>query len=59
MDTDRIEGNLKQAEGKLTGDEDRAEEGRSQETWGKTKDKAGDVWDETKDKAEDAKDKLT
>lgn len=33
MDEDRIEGKLKQAEGKLTGDEDRTAEGEAQETW--------------------------
>ena len=59
MDDDRIEGTAKEAEGKLTGDESREQEGRAQEKWGKTKDEAGDAWDETKDKAEDAKDKLT
>ena len=59
MDSDRIEGTAKEAEGKLTGDEDREAEGQAQEKWGKTKDTASDAWDETKDTAEDAKDKLT
>ena len=36
MDRDRIEGNLKEAEGKLTGDEVREKQGQAQDTWGKT-----------------------
>lgn len=39
MDRDRIEGNLKEAEGKLTGDKLREKQGQAQDTWGKTKDK--------------------
>ena len=56
MDSDRIEGNLKQGEGKLTGDEERESEGKAQESWGKTKDTADDAWEGTKDAAGDAKD---
>ena len=59
MDSDRIKGTAKEAEGKLTGDEDREAEGQGQQKWGETKDTARDAWDDTKDKAEDAKDKLT
>jgi uncharacterized protein YjbJ (UPF0337 family) len=58
MDSDRIEGNLKQAEGKLTGDEDREAEGEAQDAWGKAKDKADDAWESAKDAAEDAKESV-
>ena len=34
MDTDRIEGKLKEGEGKLTGDEGREAEGKAQGAWG-------------------------
>ena len=53
MDKDRIEGNLKEAEGKLTGDEELEKEGQAQDKWGKTKDKADDAWESTKDAAEE------
>ena len=56
MDKDRIEGNLKEAEGKLTGDEEREKEGQAQDAWGKAKDSADDAWDKTKDAVDDAKD---
>ncbi|HWL34324.1 MAG TPA: CsbD family protein [Gaiellaceae bacterium] len=56
MDRDRIEGNLKEAEGKLTGDEELEKEGQAQDSWGKAKDTAGDAWDKTKDAADDVKD---
>ncbi len=56
MDSDRIEGNLKEAEGKLTGDEEREKEGQAQDAWGKTKDSASDAVDAVKDAGEDAKD---
>jgi uncharacterized protein YjbJ (UPF0337 family) len=50
MDRDRIEGTLKEAEGKLTDDEVREKQGQAQETWGKAKDKADDVFgDDDKD----------
>jgi uncharacterized protein YjbJ (UPF0337 family) len=55
MDSDRIEGNLKQAEGKVTGDEEREQEGEAQAAWGKAKDKADDAWESTKDAAESVK----
>ena len=35
MDSDRVEGNLKEAEGKLTGDEEREKEGQAQGAWGR------------------------
>lgn len=56
MDSDRIEGNIKEAEGKLTGDEDREKEGQAQDAWGKTKDSASDAADKVKEVADDAKD---
>jgi len=56
VDRDRIEGNLKEAEGKLTGDEELEKEGQAQDSWGKAKDTAGDAWDKTKDAADDVKD---
>jgi len=56
MDSDRIEGNFKEAEGKLTGDEEREKEGQAQEAWGKTKDSGSDAVDAVKDAGEDAKD---
>jgi uncharacterized protein YjbJ (UPF0337 family) len=59
VDDDQIKGKLKEGEGKLTGDDDRVEEGRSQEAWGDTKNKAGDVKDAAEDKLDDAKDKIT
>ena len=56
MDKDRIEGNLKEAKGKVTGDEELEREGEAQDAWGKAKDSAGDAWDETKGAADDVKD---
>jgi len=56
MDSDRIEGKLKEGEGKLTGDEGREAEGKAQGAWGKTKDAADDAKDAARDKAEDIKD---
>ncbi len=56
MDTDRIEGTAKEAEGKLTGDEEREQEGQAQDAFGKAKDSARDALDAVKDAAEDAKD---
>ena len=56
MDSDRVEGNMKEAEGKLTGDDELEREGEAQDAWGKAKDSASDAWDETKDAADDAKD---
>ncbi len=56
VDSDRIEGKMKEAEGKLTGDEDREKEGQAQDATGKVKDTASDAWDKVKDTGEDAKD---
>ena len=49
MDRDRIEGNLKEAEGKLTGDELREKQGQAQDAWGKAKDKVDDLRAKDKD----------
>ena len=43
MDSDRIEGKLKEGEGKLTGDEALEKEGQAQDSWGKAKDSADDA----------------
>jgi uncharacterized protein YjbJ (UPF0337 family) len=67
VDRDRIEGNLKEAEGKLTDDETLEKEGQAQDSWGKAKDSADDayesakdlgddVWESTKDTADAVKD---
>ena len=56
MDKDRIEGNLKEAQGKVTGDEELEREGEAQDALGKAKDSADDAWDKTKDAAGDVKD---
>ena len=56
VDKDRIEGNIKEAEGKVTGDEELEREGEAQDAWGKTKDSADDAWEKTKDTVDDAKD---
>ena len=58
MDKDRIEGNVKEAEGKLTGDEELEKEGQAQDAWGKAKDKADDTLDSAKDAADAAKDAI-
>ena len=51
MEKDRIEGKAKELEGKVTGDESREAEGRTQGKLGETKEKADDVWEDVKDKA--------
>ena len=53
MDSDRIEGNLKEAEGKVTGDEELEQEGKAQDSWGKAKDSASDAVDDVKDAVDD------
>jgi uncharacterized protein YjbJ (UPF0337 family) len=53
MDRDRIEGNLKEAEGKLTDDELREKEGQAQDTWGKVKDGADDALDRAKEEIDE------
>jgi uncharacterized protein YjbJ (UPF0337 family) len=50
VDSDRIEGELKEQEGKLTGDEVREKQGQAQETWGEAKDKTDDLKDEVDDR---------
>ena len=54
MDTDRIEGKAKELEGKVTGDESREAEGRTQGKWGEAKEKADDAWEDLKDKVGEA-----
>ena len=54
MDSDRIEGNLKEAEGKLNGDEALEQEGQAQDSWGKAKDSADDAYESAKDLGDDA-----
>ena len=56
MDSDRIEGNVKEAEGKLTGDESLEKEGQAQDSWGKAKDSADDAYETAKDLADDTLD---
>ena len=48
--SDRIEGELKEQEGKLTGDEVREKQGQAQEKWGEAKDKTDDLKDEVDDR---------
>jgi uncharacterized protein YjbJ (UPF0337 family) len=43
VDRDRLEGKVKEAEGKHTGDKLREKQGQAQEKWGEAKDKIGDV----------------
>ena len=54
MDSDRIEGNIKEAEGKITGDESLEQEGQAQDSWGKAKDSVDDAFEGAKDAADDA-----
>ena len=54
MDSDRIEGNVKEAEGKLTGDEQLEKEGQAQDSWGKAKDSVDDAYEGAKDAGDDA-----
>lgn len=56
MDSDRIEGTLKEAEGKLTDDEPREAEGTVQRELGEAKDGARDAWDKAKEKARELAD---
>jgi uncharacterized protein YjbJ (UPF0337 family) len=56
MDSDRIEGRVKEGAGEVTGDEELQREGEAQGAWGDAKDKARDAADDVKDAAEDAKD---
>ena len=54
-DTDKIKGDLKQAAGELTDDDDLKREGKIDEMAGRAK----NVADKAKDAVDDAKDKLT
>lgn len=54
MDSDRTEGNVKEAEGKVTGDESLEKEGQAQDSWGKAKDSADDAFESAKDLGDDA-----
>jgi uncharacterized protein YjbJ (UPF0337 family) len=45
MDKDKVTGKLKETEGKVTGDEVRESQGKTEKNWGKAKDKARDVKD--------------
>jgi uncharacterized protein YjbJ (UPF0337 family) len=58
VDTDRVEGRVKEGAGKLTGDDELEREGEAQQSWGDAKDKARGAWDDTKDAAEDVKDSV-
>lgn len=50
MDKDRVEGKLKEAGGKLTGDDSLEREGEAQGAWGEAKDTARDVWEDVKER---------
>jgi uncharacterized protein YjbJ (UPF0337 family) len=52
---DRIEGKVKEAEGKLTGDKDREAEGKAQDALGHAKDAADSAADAARAKADDLK----
>jgi uncharacterized protein YjbJ (UPF0337 family) len=54
MDKDRVEGKLKEMEGKVTDDESREAEGRIQGEFGEKKDDARGAWEDVKDKVGDA-----
>jgi len=45
-DFDKVEGELKEKEGEIPGDEIREKQGEGQQAWGEAKDKAEDVKDE-------------
>ena len=51
MDKDRVEGKVKEMEGKLTDDESREAEGKLQGEFGEKKDEAEGAWEDLKDKA--------
>lgn len=53
MDKDRIEGNVKELGGKLTGDEELEREGKAQDALGKGKDAVREGWDVAKDAVDD------
>ena len=45
MDKDKVTGKLKETEGKVTGDEEREMQGKTEKNWGEVKDKARDAKD--------------
>ena len=53
VNKDRIEGSLKKAEGKLTGDKVREQQGKAQGARGKAYDKAGDLKEKVRGKTSD------
>jgi uncharacterized protein YjbJ (UPF0337 family) len=53
--TEKWEGKLKEAEGKLTDDELREGQGKAEAAWGEAKEKAEDVATEAERRWEDAK----
>jgi uncharacterized protein YjbJ (UPF0337 family) len=55
MNSDEVKGTLKEAEGRITGDKARENEGRLDQAKGK----AGEAWDTAKDAARDAADTTT
>ena len=59
MDTDRVEGRVKEGAGKVTDDEGLEQEGKDQKNWGDAKDKARGAWEDAKDAADSAKDAVT
>jgi uncharacterized protein YjbJ (UPF0337 family) len=59
LDSDRVEGKLKEVEGDLTGEESRKREGQAQGAVGEAKDKASGAWEKSKEVAGDAKDKAS
>ena len=50
MDRDKMEGELKEQEGKITGDEMRARQGQGEQAWSDAKDKAEDVKEEAEER---------
>jgi uncharacterized protein YjbJ (UPF0337 family) len=51
VDKDKVEGKLKEMEGKLTDDESREAEGKAQQDWEDAKDKPRELWENVKDRA--------
>jgi uncharacterized protein YjbJ (UPF0337 family) len=52
MNKDQISGTLKEAEGKLTGDETREGQGKAEGAWGDIKEHASDLKDDLKDRTD-------
>ena len=51
MGKDKVEGKLKEWEGKVTDDESREAEGKAQQDWDDAKDKPRGLWEDVKDRA--------